>query len=102
MSGARCLFWGLFAEVATYGDFKVDHLLGESGHLVVEAEGVFAVALRSEDVVALSLLCSIQDDLAARRSHGVVDIEGAARLNLMIANVRLNRLNCSTQLQGNR
>lgn len=87
------LFWVLVsrgkarARTSTYSDFKVDHLLSESGHLIVEAEGVFAVALGSEDVVALPLLCSIQDDLAARRGDRVIDIEGAARLDLMIARV---------------
>lgn len=41
------------------GDLEVDHLLGEGGHLVVEAEGVLAHALRSEDKVALALLCAV-------------------------------------------
>lgn len=87
------LFWGVgFAGKrartgtgtgTTYSDFKVNHLLSESRHLIVEAERVFAVTLGSEDMITLSLLRSIQNDLAARRSHGVIDIEGAARLNLM-------------------
>jgi hypothetical protein len=94
-----CLFWGVgFAgkrarSRTTYSDFKIDHLLSESRHLIVKAEGVFAMTLGSEDVITLSLLRSIQNDLAARRSHGVIDIERAARLNLM--RVRSNQVNQS-------
>lgn len=43
----------------TYGDLEVDHLLGEGGHLIVEAEGVLADALGSEDKVTLALLCAV-------------------------------------------
>lgn len=66
----------------TYGNLKVHHLLGECRHLVVEAELVFADALGCEDEVALALLVAVQDDLAAGRGHGEVNIEGAAGLDL--------------------
>lgn len=78
-AGKRARSWSR----TTYSDFKINHLLSKSRHLIVKAEGVFAVTLGSEDMITLSLLRSIQNDLAARRSHGVIDIEGAARLNLM-------------------
>lgn len=80
---------------ATYSNLEVDHLLGERRHFIVEAERVLAIALGSEDVVTLSLLGSVQDDLAARRSHGVVDIEGAAGLDLFVASVRTSPLQSS-------
>jgi hypothetical protein len=84
------LFGGLMVRVAcisnriqgSYGNLKVHHLLGECRHLVVEAELVLANALRCEDEVALALLGTVQDDLAAGRGHGEVDIEGAAGLDL--------------------
>lgn len=87
--GCSCLF--VFAGV-TYSNLEVNHLLGESRHLIVEAERVFTVALGSEDVVTLSFLRTVQDDLAAWCSHGVVNIEGATRLNLFQKNVRYHQL----------
>lgn len=43
-------------------------------------------------MVTLSLLGSIQHDLAAGRSYGVVDIERATGLNLITATVRFHQL----------
>lgn len=47
----------------TYRNLKVDHLLGECAHLVVEAEAVLARVVRREDEVALSLFYAIENDL---------------------------------------
>jgi len=76
----------------TYSNLEINHLLGKSRHLIVEAERVFAVALGREDVVTLSFLCTIQDDLAAWCSHGIVNIEGATRLNLFQRYVSIYQL----------
>lgn len=50
---------------ATYSDLEINHLFGERGHLIVEAELVFADALGREYEVALSLLFLGSDDLVA-------------------------------------
>jgi hypothetical protein len=42
-----------------YRNLEIDHLLGESRHLVVEAECVLANTLGSEDEITLALLCSV-------------------------------------------
>jgi hypothetical protein len=73
------LLWGW---IVAYRNLEIDHLLGESRHLVVETEGVLSNTLGSEDEVTLAFLCPIQDDLAARCGDGVVDIEGSAGLDL--------------------
>jgi hypothetical protein len=65
-----------------YSDFKIDKLLRECAHLIIEAESVFARLARGEDEVALSLLFAIQDDLVPRSHNLVINIEGASCLNL--------------------
>ena len=62
----------------TYRDLKVDKLVGESRHRVVEAEAVLACDIRSEDVVALALLLAVKNHLLlpmllAWSVHRVVD-----------------------------
>ena len=42
--------------LGTYGNFKVDHLVGECRHLIAEAELVLADLFRSEDIVSLPFL----------------------------------------------
>jgi len=71
----------------TYGNLEIHHLLGKCRHLIVEAELILADALGSEDEVALALLGAVQDDLAAGRGHGEIDIEGAAGLDLHRVNI---------------
>ena len=91
---SQCLIiWDL--RWATYRNLEVDHLLGKRGHLIVEAECIFADALRGEDEISLAFLCSVEDDLAARCGHGVVDIERSAGLDLQ----RTRSVRSITELQ---
>jgi hypothetical protein len=62
-------------RACTYGDFKIDHFLRESAHLVVEAETVFSHFIRREHEVALPLLGSIEDNPVRGADNQVVDIE---------------------------
>lgn len=71
-------------EGAAYSDFEVDHFVCESGHLVVEAYAVFSHVLCCEDKVSLSFFLACHDLLVIRSYHLVVDVEGAARLNLRV------------------
>ena len=63
-------------------DVEVDELLGERAHVVLEAEGVFADVVCSENVVALALAYAIEEDLVVGVLHLVVDVEGTTSLNL--------------------
>lgn len=68
------------------GDFKVDQFVREGGHVVVEAEGVGAGGFRGgEDVVALLLSLAVEHYPVAWGKDGVVDVEGAAGLDLLSA-----------------
>jgi hypothetical protein len=84
-----CLFGGgtllggeLGAGFVLDSNLEVDVLLGKSTHLVVEAEGVVADDVGGEDEVALSLLFTIQNNLAIGTLNNVVDIERTTRLDL--------------------
>lgn len=68
----------------TYRDLKVNNLLGERRDGVVEARPVFSALCRCEDVVPLPLLLACQDHLLVGARHGIVDIEGASRLDLLL------------------
>lgn len=68
--------------VVPYRNFKVHQLLSKGRHAIIEAELVLSNALSREDEITLSFLCSFQDHLVAGPGHGVINIEGAARLNL--------------------
>lgn len=69
-------------RAGTYGDLEIDHLLGESAHLIVEAEAVFAHVKRCEDKIALSLLGAVENDFVCGADNRVVDIERASGLHL--------------------
>lgn len=69
------LRWQLGLGLVLDGDLKVDKLLGEGAHLVVEAERVCAGLLSGEDEIALAFLLGLEDDLAAGGFDDVVDIE---------------------------
>lgn len=43
------------SQKCTYRNLKIDHLVGKGGHLVAEAELVFACLFRSEDIISLPL-----------------------------------------------
>ncbi len=66
----------------TYANLEVDVFVRVRAHLVAEAELVLARVGGREDVVALSLVQALEDDLAGGAGHIVVDVERAARLNL--------------------
>ncbi len=66
----------------TYGDLKVHHLLDPGAHLVVEAEAVLARLFCREDGVELPLFTVLHYDLVVGAYDAVVDVEGAARLDL--------------------
>ena len=66
----------------TYSNLKVHHLIRECRHLVVEAYPVLARILRRKDKVSLSFFFSTHDLLVIRSHHLVIDVKGAARLNL--------------------
>lgn len=67
---------------AAYRDFEVNHLVRDGAHLVVEAEAVLARLVRSEDKVALALVRAVEDGLVVGADDRVVDVEGAAGLDL--------------------
>ena len=72
----------LAAWLALDHNVEVDELLGEGGHVVLEAEGVFADVVGSEDVVTLALAYAVKENLVVGILHLVVDIEGASSLDL--------------------
>lgn len=59
-------------------NLKVDELVGDGAHLVVEAELVVTDLVAGEDEVALALLLALGDDLARRGVDLEVDIERAS------------------------
>jgi hypothetical protein len=63
---------------------KVDELVREGGHVVLEAEGVLADGVRRQDVVALSLALAVQQHLLVRVLDVKVNVEAAAGLDLCI------------------
>lgn len=66
----------------TDSNLEIDVFLGESAHIVIEAEGVFADLLGGEDEVALSLFLAIHDNLTIGTLDGIVDIKRTTGLNL--------------------
>lgn len=74
--GGRSLLGGNggVAHFVLDSDFEIDELVGKGADGVVEAEAVFAYLLCGEYVVALALLCAIEDGLLfARLGAGTVD-----------------------------
>ena len=65
-----------------HGDLEVDEFLGGGPAVVVEAEFVFAGFARREDRVELPLLGVFHDGFGGGAGDGVVDVEGAAGLDL--------------------
>lgn len=66
----------------TYSDLKIDNFIGDGAHLIIEAEAVFADFVSREDKVALSLFVAFHDPFLVRAVDAVVDVEGAAGLDL--------------------
>jgi hypothetical protein len=68
--------------VSTYRNLKIYHLLRKSAHLIIKAEPILAHIIRRKHKVALSLLRAVEDDLVRGARDRVVDVEGAAGLDL--------------------
>lgn len=64
--------------MGTDRDLKVDKLVCDSAHLVVEAEGVVTNIIAGKDKVSLALLLAINDNLAYWTCNLEVDIERAS------------------------
>jgi hypothetical protein len=77
-----CLCRRVSAGFALNHDVKVNELLGESRHVILEAERVFSGRIGSEDVVALALTLAVKEDLVRRVADLKVDVEVAAALDL--------------------
>ena len=69
---------GLAAGLALDHDVEVDELLGQGGHVVLEAESIFADSVGSQDVVALTFTNAIEEDFVIGILYFKVDIEGAS------------------------
>lgn len=77
--------WGLEGNESKwvpYRNFEVNHLLGKSAHIIIEAEPVFARLLRRKHKISLAFLLGVHNDLVPGAHNAVVDIEGTARLDL--------------------
>lgn len=59
LEDSRRVWFVVGTGIVAYRNLEIDHLLGESRHLVVEAECVLANTLGSEDEITLALLCSV-------------------------------------------
>lgn len=95
--GASFSTWGVLVPLCwnsrvtrkrrgAYGDFKVDQLLCESAHLVVEAEAVLADFIGCEDEVTLSFLGSVEDDfllpaIGSWADNRIINVERTTSLN---------------------
>ena len=79
LSGLR---GGLAPGLGLDHDVEVEEFLGQSGHVVLEAERVFADGVRGEDVVALAFALAVEEDLLVGILDVKVDVERASGLNL--------------------
>ena len=62
-------------------DVEINEFVRERGHVVGEAEGVFAWGVCSEDVVALFLGSSVKDVFVIGVFYLEVDLEGCTGLD---------------------
>lgn len=65
-----------------YSNLKVDHLFGESRHIIRETKTVVADIVHRKNKVSLPFFCSFKDDFFVRAGHLVVNIKRTARLDL--------------------
>jgi hypothetical protein len=82
--------------VDTHGNLKVHQLLGKCRHFVVEAEPILALIVRREDKVALLFLLSFHYRAFVGPDDRVVDVKGAAGLNLRCRIVSMGRESTTT------
>ena len=69
-------------ERSAYGKLEIHHLVRHGAHIVVEAGSVISRIGGREHEVALPLLSPLHDHPVVGADNLVIDIEGAARLNL--------------------
>jgi hypothetical protein len=67
--------------LALYHDIKVDQLLRQRRHVVLETKGVFAHGVGRQHIVALTFPLSVENDFFFRVFDVKVDVEGATRLH---------------------
>lgn len=77
-----CLGGRFASRLAFNGYVKVDELVGESRHIVDEAEGIFANSVACQDIVALTLTNTGNEDLARGVFDFPINVERASGLNL--------------------
>ena len=90
-------------RLALHHDIKINQLLRQRAHIVLEAKRVFARLVGGEDVVALVLPLSVEEDFIGGRGHGKVNVECTAGLDgevelgvLYVSILRTNGLNVGT------
>ena len=71
-----------------YSYIEIHHLIRKRAHLVVETEHVIADFFGREDEIALSLFAAFKDYFARGSGYDVVDVKGAAALDLWRKGVR--------------
>ena len=81
---------GLGCRARPYSYLKVHHLFLKCAHLVVEAEPVFSLLFRCEHKVSLALLLPVHNCPLIGAYNGVIDIEGASRLDLISNEQRIS------------
>jgi hypothetical protein len=69
------LCWCLASGLTLNQYVKVDELVGESAHVVLEAKGVFPDCVGSEDIVPLALTLAVKEDLFIGICYFKVDIK---------------------------
>lgn len=63
------------SRLALDHDVKVDELIGKGGHVVLEAEAIFANGVCCQDIVALALAPTVEKDLLVRVLHFEVNVK---------------------------
>jgi hypothetical protein len=69
------LSWGFASGLTLNHDIKVDKLVSERAHVVLEAKRVFSDCVGCEDKVSVALTLPIKDDLVVGVLYFIVDVE---------------------------
>jgi hypothetical protein len=72
-------------RLATDHDVKVDKLFCNGRHIVLKAERILSQVVRRQDIVALSLLLSVQDDHVPGVFHIEINIDDPLHLLTVIS-----------------
>lgn len=65
-----------------YSNLEIDQLLRKRAHLIIEAKPILPGLRGREDKIPLPLFLVVHDDFLVRAHDAVIDVEGAARLDL--------------------